>query len=168
MSRYVAAPEIQLDVVLGHTRSDPGSACGPAGRNWVRLRPMAVWTSPRTYPADIRRSNFIWKNVKIAVKAQYIAAAMISASSFLRSWFPISCARRKRSACSRMTPRNATSAVSFIRAMKSLPVGGMMTRVAWGRTTRRIRCAYDIPSASAASACPCPTDWIPARKISVM
>ena len=43
-----------------------------------------------------------------------------------------------------------------------------MTRIAWGSTTRRIRWAYVMPRASAASAWPCPTDWMPARKISVM
>ena len=58
--------------------------------------------------------------------------------------------------------------MSFIIAMNSFPVGGMTTRNACGSTTRRIFCRYVIPSASAASACPWLTDWIPARKISVM
>ena len=58
--------------------------------------------------------------------------------------------------------------MSFIIAMNSLPVGGTITRSACGRTIRRIFCTYFMPSASAASDCPCPTDWIPARKISVM
>ena len=65
-------------------------------------------------------------------------------------------------------PRNASNAVSFIIAMNSLPVGGMMTRIACGSTTRRIFWRYVMPSASAASDWPCETDWMPARKISVM
>ena len=58
--------------------------------------------------------------------------------------------------------------MSFIIAMNSLPVGGMITRNACGRTTLRIFWRYVIPSASAASPCPPATDWMPARKISVM
>ena len=65
-----------------------------------------------------------------------------------------SCARRKSSPRATSAPRKLTSAVSFIIAMNSLPVGGMMTRIACGSTTRRIRCGYVIPSASAASAWP--------------
>ena len=65
----VAPSEIQRDVVFLDHAAGP-SPCGPAGRNWVRLRPIAVCTSPRMYPADIRFSSFIWKNVKIAVSAQ--------------------------------------------------------------------------------------------------
>jgi hypothetical protein len=64
------------------------------------------------------------------------------------------CARRKISAVATSDPRNPTSAVSFIMAMNSLPVGGMITRDACGRTTRCIRCRYDMPRASAASAWP--------------
>ena len=44
------------------------------------------------------------------------------------------------SALAMLTPRNETSAVSFIIAMNSLPVGGMITRNACGRTTLRIFC----------------------------
>ena len=61
-----------------------------------------------------------------------------------------------------------TSAVSFIIAMNSLPVGGMITRNACGSTTRFIFWRYVMPSASAASDWPWLTDWMPARKISVM
>ena len=67
-----------------------------------------------------------------------------------------------------LVPRKLTSAVSFIIAMNSLPAGGMITRKACGSTTRRIFCTYFMPIASAASDWPCPTDWMPARKISVM
>ena len=58
--------------------------------------------------------------------------------------------------------------MSFIIAMNSLPVGGMITRNAWGSTTLRIFWPYVMPSASAASPWPPATDWMPARKISVM
>ena len=37
-----------------------------------------------------------------------------------------------------VTPRKETRAVSFIIAMNSLPVGGMITRNACGSTTLRI------------------------------
>jgi len=62
------------------------------------------------------------------------------ASRFLKSRLPISCALRKISAELTATPRKDTRAVSFIMAMNSFPVGGMMTLIAWGRTIRRIRC----------------------------
>ncbi len=62
------------------------------------------------------------------------------ASRFLKSRLPTSCALRKISAELTATPRKDTRAVSFIMAMNSFPVGGTITRNAWGSTTRRIRC----------------------------
>ena len=50
----------------------------------------------------------------------------------------------------------------------SLPVGGMITRIAWGSTIRRVVLCVDMPSACAASVCPLSTDMIPARTISDM
>ena len=50
----------------------------------------------------------------------------------------------------------------------SLPVGGTITRIACGNTTRRRVRARDIPSAAAASVWPRSTDWMPARTISDM
>ncbi len=131
-------------------------------------RPRVVSAAARTYPFDRRRSKRAWKYVKIAVSAQYIAAARMNDSSLRRSWLPACVERRNNSARASSTPRKLTSAVSFIIAMNSLPVGGTTTRSACGSTTRSIRWPYDMPRASAASAWPCPTDWIPARKISVM
>ena len=61
-----------------------------------------------------------------------------------------------------------SSEVSFSIAIVSLPVGGMMTRIACGSTIRRIVFVRLIPSALAASVCPGSTDWIPARTISAM
>ena len=52
--------------------------------------------------------------------------------------------------------------------MVSLPVGGMITRIAWGRTIRRIVRPLLMPSACAASTWPCSTDRMPARTISDM
>ena len=86
----------------------------------------------------------------------------------MKSALPTSWLRRNISALATVTPRKDTSAVSFIIAMNSLPVGGMITRIAWGSTTRRIFDQYRMPSASAASPWPWATDWMPARKISVM
>src|SRR4051812_8440561 len=58
--------------------------------------------------------------------------------------------------------------VSFSMAMVSLPVGGMITRMACGRTIRRIVVPRLMPNAPAASVCPGSTDWMPARTISAM
>jgi hypothetical protein len=66
---------------------------------------------------------------------------------------------------------NATTLASEVFLsieMTSLPVGGMMTRTAWGRTTSRIVCSRDRPTAWAASVCPSSTEMIPARTISAM
>ena len=52
--------------------------------------------------------------------------------------------------------------------MNSLPVGGTMTRMAWGSTMRRIVSIGVIPSAWAASTCPSSTEMMPARTISAM
>ncbi|CAM5612777.1 hypothetical protein SCALM49S_09220 [Streptomyces californicus] len=52
--------------------------------------------------------------------------------------------------------------------MNSLPVGGMITRSACGRTTRRMVFAWVMPSACDASVWPSSTDWMPARQISAM
>ncbi len=52
--------------------------------------------------------------------------------------------------------------------MVSLPVGGTMTRMAGGRTMRRIVLPELMPSACAASVWPRSTDWMPARAISAM
>ena len=50
----------------------------------------------------------------------------------------------------------------------SLPVGGMITRIACGRTIRRIVCRRVMPRALAASVWPSSTEMIPARTISDM
>ena len=60
----------------------------------------------------------------------------------------------------------ATSDVVFSWPMNSLPVGGMITRMAWGSTVRRIVMIHDMPSAVEASDCPSGTELIPARMIS--
>jgi hypothetical protein len=52
--------------------------------------------------------------------------------------------------------------------MVSLPVGGMITRMACGTTIRRSVCSRDMPSDEAASVCPSSTEMIPARTISAM
>ena len=61
-----------------------------------------------------------------------------------------------------------SSEVSLTMAMVSLPVGGTMTRIACGRTMRRMASPLLMPRALAASACPVSTDWMPARAISAM
>jgi len=52
--------------------------------------------------------------------------------------------------------------------MVSLPVGGMITRIAWGSTIRRMICSRPMPSDEAASVWPSLTERIPARTISAM
>ena len=52
--------------------------------------------------------------------------------------------------------------------INSLPVGGMITRIACGSTVRRIVIPHDMPKAVDASVCPSGTDVIPARMISAM
>jgi len=61
-----------------------------------------------------------------------------------------------------------SSEVSLTIAMASLPVGGTMTRMAWGRTMRRIALPRLMPRAWAASSWPRSTLRIPARAISAM
>ena len=92
--------------------------------------------------------------MKIAVSAQYIAAAIQQRLEVLEVLVPEQRRAAEQVRPGGRRPRNASSAVSFIIAMNSLPVGGMMTRVACGSTTRRIFCRYVMPSASAASDCP--------------
>ena len=52
--------------------------------------------------------------------------------------------------------------------MNSLPVGGMMMRIAWGSTVRRIVIHQPMPSALEASTWPSGTAWMPERTISAM
>ncbi len=52
--------------------------------------------------------------------------------------------------------------------MISLPVGGMMSRMACGSTTRRSVCSRRIPTDWAASTWPSSTEMMPARTISAM
>ena len=61
-----------------------------------------------------------------------------------------------------------TSDVVFSMLMTSLPVGGMITRIACGSTVRRIVIPHDMPSAVDASDCPSGTELIPARMISAI
>ena len=61
-----------------------------------------------------------------------------------------------------------TSDVVLSMLMTSLPVGGMITRIACGKTVRRIAIPHDMPSAVDASNWPSGTELIPARMISAM
>jgi hypothetical protein len=61
-----------------------------------------------------------------------------------------------------------TSELVFSIEIVSLPVGGMITRIACGSTMRRIVCRRVSPSAEAASVWPSSTEMIPARTISAM
>lgn len=56
----------------------------------------------------------------------------------------------------------------FSMLMNSLPVGGTITRIACGSTTRRSVLPWVMPSACEASVWPMSTDWMPARTISDM
>ena len=61
-----------------------------------------------------------------------------------------------------------TSEVVFSIEIVSLPVGGMITRIACGSTIRRSVCTRVMPSDCAASVWPSSTEMIPARTISAM
>ena len=61
-----------------------------------------------------------------------------------------------------------TSEVVLSIEMVSLPVGGMMTRIACGSTIRRMVCSRVMPSEWAASDWPSSTEMMPARTISAM
>ena len=61
-----------------------------------------------------------------------------------------------------------TMAVAFTIEMTWFPVGGMMERMAWGRSTRKRIWRLLMPKASAVSRCAGSTDWRPARMISPM
>ena len=52
--------------------------------------------------------------------------------------------------------------------ISSLPVGGMITRIACGSTMRRMVAVRVMPNDDAASCCPSSTDRMPARTISAM
>ena len=66
------------------------------------------------------------------------------------------------------TPTALTSDVVFSIEISSLPVGGMMTRIAWGSTTRRSVWPRVMPSELAASVWPSSTAINPERAISDM
>ena len=67
-----------------------------------------------------------------------------------------------------VTGTKATSEVSLSIAIVSLPVGGTITRIAWGRTIRRRVVPRAMPRAWAASCWPGSTAFMPARTISAM
>ena len=60
----------------------------------------------------------------------------------------------------------STSDVVLSMPIVSLPVGGMMMRMAWGKITRRMIIERFMPSALAASSWPGSTASRPARTIS--
>ena len=65
-------------------------------------------------------------------------------------------------------PTTSTSEVVLSIVIVSLPVGGMMTRIACGSTMRRIVWPWVMPSACAASFWPGSTARMPPRTISAM
>ena len=67
---------------------------------------------------------------------------------------------------SRVNGTAVTSEVVFSMPMVSLPVGGMMMRMACGSTMRRMMSVRFMPSALAASVWPGSTASRPARTIS--
>ena len=65
-------------------------------------------------------------------------------------------------------PTTSTNEVVFSMVIVSLPVGGMITRIACGSTMRRMVRPRDMPRAAAASYWPWSTDRIPPRTTSAM
>ena len=76
----------------------------------------------------------------------------------------ICCCRVKSS----VTEAAKASELVFSIEIVSFPVGGMITRIAWGSTMRCITSRRSMPRAWAASVWPCSTEMIPARTISAI
>ena len=60
-------------------------------------------------------------------------------------------------------PSTASSDVVLSMLIVSLPIVGMMTRIACGSTMRRVTSSGDMPSDEAASVWPASTEMMPAR-----
>ena len=95
---------------------------------------------------------------------RYQMLATNSSSMTLALAFAI-CSDRVNSS---VTAAMNASEVVLSMEIVSLPVGGMITRIAWGSTMRRISSSRRIPSACAASVWPWSTEMITARTISAM
>lgn len=121
--------------------------------------------SPVPNPREKRRSTKCWTTISTLVIARYQMHAATSMGKTRNVRLPIACSWKNSSL---VTGTKATSAVSLSIAIVSLPVGGMMTRIACGSTMRRNVSSRLIPSACAASVWPGSMDWMPARTISAM
>src|SRR5438067_1959877 len=90
--------------------------------------------------------------------------ATISSSRTAYVAVAICCCRVKSS----VTEAAKASELVFSIEIVSFPVGGMITRIAWGSTMRCITSRRSMPRAWAASVWPCSTEMIPARTISAI
>src|SRR5690606_13726681 len=133
----------------------------PRARPRSRTRARLVESRPRAN----RRSMKYWPIMSRLVRARYHRHAPTNMGNSLKVRAPIAWVWNHSSL---VTGTYATSAVSFSMAMVSLPVGGMMGRIAWGMTIRHRVWPRVSPSAAAASVCPRSTDRMPARTISAM
>src|SRR5690606_7873953 len=98
-------------------------------------------------PRANRRSMKYWPIISKLVRARYHRHAPTNMGNSLKVRAPIAWVWNHSSL---VTGTYATSAVSFSMAMVSLPVGGMMGRIAWGMTIRHRVWPRVSPSAAAA------------------
>src|SRR5690606_25978748 len=99
-------------------------------------------------PREKRRSRKYCPIMRIEVNSRYHAEATSKSGTGSKISTAMSRARPYRS---KLNGTAATSEVVLSIEMTSLPVGGMMMRIACGSTTRRIVSSHPIPSAVAAS-----------------
>src|SRR5665647_2841588 len=116
-------------------------------------------------PRAKRFSRKYWPTIRIEVKNRYQIDATMSIGIGLNVSAEMS---RDRVYRSKLYGTAVTSEVVFSIEMTSLPVGGMITRIDWGRMTRHMVWNQLMPSAVAASSWPMSTASRPARTISAM
>src|SRR4051794_7221954 len=112
-----------------------------------------------------RFSRKYWPTISRLVSARYQRIEATAIGMIWKVRLPIALSWKLSSL---VTGTAISSDVSLSIAMVSLPVGGMITRIAWGSTIRRMVVPRLMPRALAASAWPGSTDWMPARTISAM
>ena len=121
---------------------------------------LVPWWLPRAK----RRSSLAWPTLSTEVITRYQKQATISIGNVVKSRAPMAWATPNIS----VPPITATREVVLSIVISSLPVGGTMTRMAWGSTMRRIVWLPVRPRACAASVWPWSTERMPPRTISAM
>ncbi len=179
-SRHITSPGCTSSVMPFSTSRRPKRLCtasaltiGVAHRPGGRMREQALRAAARAGPACARA-----RAAPVAA-LEVVLADVQHASCTTRYQMLADDQQRDRLEVDRVDElrrveqlgrrrSRSTSEVVFSIEIVSLPVGGMITRIACGSTIRRIVCRRVMPSACAASAWPSSTEMIPARTISAM